>query len=168
MGAGRSRELFVSINISSLLDFPRLSTNALPDGRATAPVFANLTSHAYFRDIGRVVTPIRDIIFLQPLDRNLLKCASFEFVPGLVNAHLMDRILEPSKSAGSLDPSQQILAHLAILECQTEVLHYLVLMNIKLIGKLRKRFRVFEHFTRFQDRLTLPIRIFGDEVIVFS
>src|SRR6266571_2914353 len=41
----------------------RFCTGALPHGRANAPAFANLTSHAYFRGIDRVVTPIMDVIF---------------------------------------------------------------------------------------------------------
>src|SRR2546430_17311992 len=101
---------------SQLANLSRFCTGSLPHGRATAPAFANLTSHAYFRGIDRVVTPIMDLIFLQPLGRDLLKCASFEFVPGIFNAHRVNCILKPAEGAATFNLAQQILTDLTIFE----------------------------------------------------
>ena len=63
----------------------------------------------------------------------------------------MNGILKPSEGAAALDSSKQLRADLTILEGQTKVLHDLVFMNIKSIGKLNELFRIAEQFTRFQD-----------------
>ena len=79
---------------------------------------------------------VRDFIFFQPLNRDFLKLISFEFVLGIFNVHLMNRVLKPPKRPASLDQSQQPLSCAAILECKTKLLHDLVLMNIRLIRQL--------------------------------